>query len=272
MSPQGKIFPSVRSAWRHFNLVYKCSSAPLSSHAIDSRDDADHSHTTFSPGMAYFLRSHSSILSGCTLASRADVLRAPPLSLGPRTEELRSDAVRSVLSCPLAAVARDAPPSEEVQRPDVDVRPKALAAAKRLLPFLPEDCFVAMAGGRAAYDATPPSERRMANLRTVCKAVGQNGDSGERLISYLERFREYRRVRNITGEFWPIYPCILSNFAVWLQLQSRKKDATSIAPRCISTFSSFSESLKLPVIIDSPHLGAVPNTASITRHCVGSEW
>ena len=62
----------------------------------------------------------------------------------------------------------------------MDVRPKALAVAKRILPRLPEECFITMAGGREAYAATPLHERQAANLRTVCKAVGRNGDAGER--------------------------------------------------------------------------------------------
>ena len=47
-------------------------------------------------------------------------------------------------------------------------------------------------------------------------------------------------------------PCVLSNFAVWLP------NATSVAPPCISTFVSAASSIELPVIIDSPRLGAVP--------------
>ena len=107
-----------------------------------------------------------------------------------------------------------------------------------------------------ALPPTPLRERQQANLRTVCKAVGKNGDTGERLYSYIIKLKEYRRDRQIGGDMWPLYPCVLSNFAIWLQLNSPKENATSVAPRCISTFVSAASSLKLPVFIDSPHLMA----------------
>ena len=173
--------------------------------------------------MQYFLRSHSSSSELRACRSRADILRAPAGSLGPKTESFRSAAVASVLSYPISTRARTntfSAPFEALP----DARPSALAAAQKLLPELPESCFVEMAGGPAAYAATPLRERQQSNLRTLCKAVGKNGDTGDRLYSYIIKLKEYRRVRQIGGDIWPLYPCILSNFAVWLQLNSPKEN------------------------------------------------
>ena len=254
MSSEGKVLKSRRAVWRHFE-----ENAQPSSRLIPQplqAQDADPSPRR-SPGMQYFLRSHSSSSELRACRSRADILRAPAGSLGPKTESFRSAAVASVLSYPISTRARTntfSAPFEALP----DARPSALAAAQKLLPELPESCFVEMAGGPAAYAATPLRERQQSNLRTLCKAVGKNGDTGERLYSYIIKLKEYRLARQIGGDMWPLYPCILSNFAVWLQLNSPKEGATSVAPRCVSTFVSAASSMKLPVIIDSPHLGSVP--------------
>ena len=141
------------------------------------------------------------------MSSRADVLRAPRNSLGDDTEQLRAAAVASVLSYPISTRSRvnvEAAPLESIP----DARPAALAAAQELLPRLPESCFIEMAGGPAAYNVTPLRERQQANLRTLCKAVGRNGDTGRRLLSYIVKLEEYRRKRQIdihTGVLYRIH-------------------------------------------------------------------
>ena len=100
-------------------------------------------------------------------------LRAPAGSLGPETERLRSAAVASVLSYPISTRARTNAASAPFEALP-DARPAALAAAQKLLPKLPESCFIEMAGGPTAYAVTPLRERQQSNLRTVCKAVGKN--------------------------------------------------------------------------------------------------
>jgi hypothetical protein len=210
--------------------------------------------------MADFVQSLRSPMRLNGYSSRARVLTAPPLLFGPDTESIRASAVVSVLSIPIAQrtqLQSASVPSAGADAP-LGVRQSAKDAAVSLLPLLPESCFIAMAGGKEAYEATPITERQQANFRTLCKAVGRSGDTGTKLQGYIEKLLEYRRIRGVTGPMWPLYPCILSNFAVWLQLHSPKENATSVAPRCISAFVSASKNICLPVFIDSPHLGAVP--------------
>jgi hypothetical protein len=115
-----------------------------------------------------------------------------------------------------------------------------------------------MNGGQRAYDATPAGERQAANLRTIRKAVGRSGYTGVRLVSLIRKLHDYHSVRGIEGGVWPVYPAILCNFAVYLQVHSPKREATSVAQRCISLFRSAAESIKLPIYVDSPHMGSVP--------------
>ena len=258
ISPDGSTFPSVAAAWRSLPRSESLLPCNLPCH---SPPRVALPKPKQSPGMVQ-LAEEFPTTDFSHLASRASVLSAPVGTLGPNTEAVRHAAVDSVLARPFSAPVQ---PSLEASHtpatahePLVDATPKAVASAKRLIKNLPLSCFVEMAGGQAAYDRTPPSERQLANLRTVCKAVGRNGDTGDRLSSYIEKLKAYRRIRDIQGELWPLYPCVLANFAVWLQITSPKDDATSVAPRCISAFVSASASLKLPVFIDSPHLGAVP--------------
>ena len=253
VSSEGKVLKSRRAAWRYYES--NAQPPPQNRDVSQAQDSVPSVHR--SPGMQYLLRSYSSSSELQSCLSRADVLRAPPGSFGPCTESIRAAAVSSVLSYPISTRARTNTASAPFEALP-DARPTALASAQKLLPELPESCFVEMAGGPAAYALTPLRERQQANLRTLCKAVGKNGDTGERLYSYILKLKEYRRVRQIGGDMWPIYPCILSNFAVWLQLNSPKEGATSVAPRCISTFVSAASSIKLPVVVDSPHLGSVP--------------
>ena len=194
-----------------------------------------------------------------SITSRAQLLAAPPHSLGPSTEFLRQQAVLNTLSIPLSLgtsprPASDAPPSP-VLTADAD---DCSSAVRALIPLLPEQCFISMAGGEQAYANTPASERQEANLRTVCAFAGKSGDNARKLASLISKLQEYRKLRALEGPAWPLLPCILANFAVWLQVNSPKEGATSVAPRCISIFSSASLKLGLPVMCDSPHLGAVP--------------
>ena len=193
------------------------------------------------------------------LTSRRLVITAPAGSLGRDEAELRSSAISSAISNPIKfqdlAAAKPLFPMYDTGS---SLSSKTIASAQRLLPLLPEVAFIGMAGGAAAYAATPVHERQVANFRTVCKAVGKDGAAGDKLASIIEKLQTFRRLRGVKGDLWPLYPCILSNFAVWLQLQSPKAGATSVAPRCISIFKSAASSLCLPVLIDSPHLGSVP--------------
>ena len=152
MSSEGKVLKSRRAAWRHFEENAQPSSR-LIPQPLQAQDADPSPHR--SPGMQYFLRSHSSSSELRACRSRADILRAPAGSLGPKTESFRSAAVASVLSYPISTRARTntfSAPFEALP----DARPSALAAAQKLLPELPESCFVEMAGGPAAYAATPP--------------------------------------------------------------------------------------------------------------------
>lgn len=213
-----------------------------------------------SPGMQHFTRQVAAVADVSHLCSRAAVLRMPNEALGPSTEDVRRAAVASVLAAPMTLRDAQHRPEPAVAEglTSPSATPQALAAAQKLLPLLPEECFIEMAGGAAAYRATPLAERQQANLRTLCAAVGRRGDAGFRLASLISKLHDYRRLREIPGDCWPLYPCIISNFAVWLQVNSPKHDATSVAPRCVQTFVSAARSVKLPVIVDSPHLGAVP--------------
>ena len=71
-------------------------------------------------------------------------MRAPTGSLGPDTERFRSAAVASVLSYPISTRARTNTVSAPFEALP-DARPSALAAAQKLLPELPESCFIEMA-------------------------------------------------------------------------------------------------------------------------------
>ena len=191
--------------------------------------------------------------------SRGDVLYAPAGSLGSPTERLRSLAIASVISNPISLHSRLGDCSAELEAsPPPGASPAQVAAARRLLQFMPESSFIEMAGGPAAYAATPVAERQLSNFRTVCHFVGRKGDTGIRLASLIVKLIDYRADRGIGGDLWPLYPCILANFALHLQLQSPKEGATSVAPRCVSAFVSAAKHIKLPVFVDSPHLGAVP--------------
>ena len=213
-----------------------------------------------SPGMVHFLRSTDPPSAVRRLSSRADVLRAPVGAFGATTAAVRQEAVVSILSNPISTRSRKSPPTEAslAPLPPSDSSKKAIDAAVRLLPLLPESCFVQMAGGQQAYDTTPLRERQDANFRTLCKAVGKWGDAGVRLCTLIERLHEYRKIKGYEGSAWPLNPCTLSNFAVWLQVNSKKDEATSVAPRCISSFVSAATNICLPVLVESPHLGAVP--------------
>ena len=185
----------------------------------------------------------------------------PPNLFGDQTEFLRSRALDSAMLLAISPRVPAAVPSPQVSQqlqtlssPD----DKRVQVACELLPLLPHSCFVDLAGGQEAYDATPAAERQQANLRTLSKAVGKDGDAGKRLIRYITKLKHYRAMRGYAGDMWPLYPCLLANFSVWLQLQSAKEGATSVAPRCISDFVSAASNFKLPVVVDSPHLGAVP--------------
>lgn len=256
VAPDGSTLRSKAAAWKHFLSAAPFRRAPPPNGNHPSPPASPYR----SPGMRQFLASVPPATPLYSLRSRADVLLASPCSLGPSTEVLRDEAVRSVFSNPIVPPRYPCPPSDAVPPRSAgdDVRTKARAAAIALLPLLPEACFISMAGGAEAYAATPLAERQQANLRTLCKAVGRNGDAGLRLATLISKLAEYRRLRGVPGDMWPLYPCILSNFAVWLQVNSPKDGATSVAPRCISAFVSAASSLSLPVVVDSPHLGSVP--------------
>jgi len=194
-----------------------------------------------------------------SITSRAQLLAAPPQSLGPSTEFLRQQAVLNTLSIPLGVGANSQPaPAAQPSPFHADSAADCSSAVRALIPLLPEQCFISMAGGQQAYASTPAAERQEANLRTVCSFAGKSGDNARKLASLISKLHEYRTLRAIEGPAWPLLPCILANFAVWLQVNSPKEGATSVAPRCISLFSSASLKLGLPVLCDSPHLGAVP--------------
>ena len=209
--------------------------------------------------MRQYLSSITDTTAVRDLTSRRLVITAPAGSLGRDEAELRSSAISSAISNPIKfqdlAAAKPLFPMYDTGS---SLSSKTIASAQRLLALLPEVAFIGMAGGAAAYAATPVHERQVANFRTVCKAVGKDGAAGDKLASLIEKLQTFRRLRGVKGDLWPLYPCILSNFAVWLQLQSPKAGATSVAPRCISIFKSAASSLCLPVLIDSPHLGSVP--------------
>ena len=112
------------------------------------------------------------------------------------------------------------------------------------------------------YARTPASELQLSNFRTVCKAVGRKGAEGRHFLSLLSKLKAYMAERCPDMPLWPLSPCILSNFAVHLQIRSSKEDATSVAPRCIETFTGMQRKLCLPVLTDSPHLSAVPSHQS----------
>ena len=213
-----------------------------------------------SPGMLQLLDSVGNPASLSNVCSRGDILRAPSHAFGPRTKLFKSEAISSILSNPISTRAkRKRTFTDDVEPSDLgEPTLKARQAAMRLLPLLPESCFIDMAGGIKGYNATPAAERQQANLRTLCKAVGRNGDTGVRLATLISKLVDYRHQHHITGDMWPLFPAILSNFAIWLQNNSKKSGATSVAPRCISVFASAAASIKLPVVLESPHLSSVP--------------
>ena len=177
-----------------------------------------------SPGMLQLLDSVGNPASLSNVCSRGDILRAPSHAFGPRTKLFKSEAISSILSNPISTRAKrkrtftdDVEPSD-LEEPTL----KARHAAMRLLPLLPESCFIDMAGGIKGYNATPAAERQQANLRTLCKAVGRNGDTGVRLATLISKLVDYRHQHHVTGDMWPLFPAILSNFAIWLQNNSKK--------------------------------------------------
>jgi hypothetical protein len=260
-SPCGRIFRSRKTALA-FASSLPCPPGPSFHLSPTPFPNLNCELPSRSPGMELLTRHVAHIGNVAHLRSRSAVLQARLGEFGLNTELLRSAAADSVLSIPLLHRHSTASPnqsnivssSKPVQVCATDVRPIIV----ELATLLPEVCFVEMAGGMEAYIATPLAERQASNARTMAKAMGSNGCAGIKLIKYIRKLKEYCHVRGISGPLWPLYPCILSNFAVWLQINSPKEGATSVAQSCISTFTSFSNSIKLPVIIDSPHLGAVP--------------
>lgn len=212
--------------------------------------------------MALLSKQVSHLADVSALSSRRQLLTASPSEFGHNTDAVREAAISSTLSAPLAhlrsSVSSFVPTSSTDQLPIPTSQHKVDTVIYELASLMPLSAFVDMAGGPEAYAATPASERQSANLRTLRKAVGRNGDTGVRLVNYLRKLRQYRSLRRISGDMWPVYPAILANFAVHLQLTSSKAEATSVAQRCISCFRSVAEALKLPIYVDSPHLGSVP--------------
>ena len=196
------------------------------------------------------------------LRSRSDVFTSQPSTF---PEAVYTAAAESILSLPLQPVQSAATTSFS-HSTDISVpSPSGGASATKihaivaeLASLMPRSSFVSMAGGQQAYDAQPPGERQSANFRTLTKFVGRSGDNGVRLISLLRKLAEYRALRGVEGDLWPVYPCILSNFAIYLQLKSTKQEATSVAQRAVSLFRSAAEKLHLPVVVDSPHLDSIP--------------
>uniref|UniRef100_A0A7S2FSX2 Uncharacterized protein n=1 Tax=Haptolina brevifila TaxID=156173 RepID=A0A7S2FSX2_9EUKA len=70
----------------------------------------------------------------------------------------------------------------------------------RLISLMPLCSFLAINGAQRAHDATPASERQVANLRTVRKAIGRSGDTGVRLIHLIVKLQQYRKLRGIQGD------------------------------------------------------------------------
>ena len=215
-----------------------------------------------SPGFKLLRTQLSHVADISHLRTRSDIFGSQP-SVFP--EAVYTAAAESILSIPLQMAQPAASPSMTLS---ADIPPpqsgEHASAAKirtivtELAALMPRSAFVSMAGGQHAYDSQPASERQAANLRTLTKFVGANGATGARLVALLNKLVQYRALRGAAGDLWPVYPCILSNFAIYLQLNSPKKEATSVAQRAISLFRTAAEKLHLPVLTDSPHLHSIP--------------
>ena len=231
-------------------------------HTLPVRVDTCHPTAAVeqSPGMVLLAEQVAHLGDVSFSSSRSKILTASRLDFGQNTEAIREAAAASAISFPIAGGASELLATEPIGLPPVfDGNANRIdGIVERLSALMPLQSFVEMAGGQAAYDATPLHERQIADRRTLRKAVGRNGDTGVRIISYIQKLHEYRRKRGIEADLWPVYPAILANFAVYLQCTSPKENATSVAQRCISTLSSAAMSIKLPIFVDSPHLGSVP--------------
>ena len=214
-----------------------------------------------SPGFQLFASQHSISPS---LGSRTKVASLQSEHFGERTASLRSAALNSLLADTRASV-RPIQAVRPAPRLEVDDTTRKCKEASLLIPLLPHECFVSMAGGQALFDATPEDELKQAAKRTVLEFAGKRGDNAHNLRIFLEELADYMIARGYDGIKFPVGPVTLANFAIHKQECSQRHGATSVAPKVISTFRTARAKLHLPIEVDSPHLSAIP------RHQTGGE-
>ena len=206
------------------------------------------------------------------ITSRAEAIIMQPEIFGSTTECLRDASIISLSSSvhnkgPVSTIPANVPMSSDERDVRGDFHKRQIEWEK-LRVKLPESAFIKMCGGPRMWQNTPTSEAMEAINRKAIKAAGRNGSSLARDRRCLEKYEDYRSIKQITLPPFPVPPAVASNMAQYYMSTSESFASgrgTSIGPGYMAAWAHLQNHFGLEVGLEAPVAD------SIAKHSASGE-